>query len=317
MQNFNTNQARHLYVAKALKDLAAGADPSEVLTEAGDIAVRKTDDGVVQLCYMNGDGIVTRSDAVDARRIEYVNSVKAKDLAVPLRKATVTVDADLAEGASKYGGESFRLIVDLLEYSGPDYSERHPVVLDVTALVKEVLGIATDAEKKEAERDVELFNREYPFTFAKEDGGLSVTEKPQKWVRDKLCADPIHFEVRTSLAVAHDEYRPYGEPTAWGSVEWSDSGDTLSGDYRIADLECFTHRERSEALGRYAWPDDFEWTPMVQPKAGKSQYGMLTVQYFYRGKAEDVQKSPKTLQVAAPDGVVESLKAKFEEYMEG
>ena len=39
MANFSTNQVRQLYVAKALKTIAAGADPSTVLSDNGDIAV--------------------------------------------------------------------------------------------------------------------------------------------------------------------------------------------------------------------------------------------------------------------------------------
>ena len=67
MANFNTNQARHLYVALDVKTLSSHTtDPATVLTTAGDIALVATKDKDICFVYRNADGIITRSDIINS-----------------------------------------------------------------------------------------------------------------------------------------------------------------------------------------------------------------------------------------------------------
>lgn len=321
MANFVTNQALHLYVGKAVKELAAKQDPSEVLTDAGDIALRQvkeSEDGPVtmlQLVYRNGDGNIVASDLMRVGGIEYVRSAKAEDLRIKLLKNTVK----LADGVSldDLRGAHVRLVVTLREFIGLEYSESYPIVVDV--YISKTLADAGEealyeAIAKELEASLKAFEGNKPFKVESSADGVVISQVAQKWVRGKLQADPINFDVHTSAVRDPDNlYEEY----PWGTVTVEESGEYVSGDYRIADLERFSYGERGDVYREAAWPYNYEPTMLVQPKADEYQYGMLTIRHAYSGKAEDVQKSPRDIHVAASDADIETLKSAVEEAIKG
>ena len=47
------------------------------------------------------------------------------------------------------------------------------------------------------------------------------------------------------------------------------------------------------------WPNDYATTYSINPNAGT--YSVLSIEYYWQGGAENVQKSPRMIQVAAPE----------------
>ena len=306
MANFNTNQARHMYVALDVKTLSSHTiDPATVLTTPGDIAVNVAPDAAsgienIYFTYYNADGIITRSDMIDVKKIQYITAVEASDLVIPLKKTTVT----LASGVTRTNlkGKHIQLTVKLHEYIGLDYSESYPITIDLFGDNTNTASDAAFYAALESElNDAIAGFKNAPFAVSSSGAGLVITEKAQQWVPDKFTVDPIHFDVYASVIAELD--------APWASVVNADSGTSITGDYTIADLERFTHRERSEVLGMTAWPYNYEPKYLVNPVAGVSTYGMLTIQYYYSGEAEDIQKSPRTLQIAASDEDITAIKA--------
>lgn len=307
MANFSTNQVRQLYVANALKTLSATADPSTVLTANGDIAVVGIEKDQFKLVYKNGDGIITASDNVKVANVEYVKKATAASLAIKLLKSTITIDSANGVGLNDLKEKHVQLILNLREYMGGEFSERYPIVIDVYVGSKEGASATAfyTAIKDELEKALKAFKVK-PVTVTSSASGVVITQAPQKWVRGKLQANPVNFEVFTKCG-----------DIAWGAVAVADSGSTITGDYTVADLEYFCYGERGDVLRQGAWPNDYVPTFMVNPVAGTSTYGVVTIQYSYTGKAEDVQKSPKTIQIAAPDAVCTSIETAITKMIEG
>lgn len=303
MKVFNTNQARHLYVATKVVTLGPTTDPATALDANGAIGMvtyTPTYEGApsgFSFVYKNGDGIITRSDLIDAKKVEYANVVAAGALGTPLKKATVTTVSGLT--LTDLIGKHVQLTVNLREFIGLNFSERYPITVDVYGDSTNTASAAAfyKAFEDELKAAIASFHTA-PFAVTSSGSGLVITEAKQKWVRGKLSADPIHFEV-----VCHPV-----DDMPWGSVAVADSGSALNGSYALADLEYFTHTERSEVLGYTVWPNNYEWTPLINP-ADDAELNVLTIQYYYNGAAEDVQKSPKTIHIVGPAAVTGTIMA--------
>lgn len=288
MANFSTNQVRQLYVAKALKTLSPSADPTTVLTAAGDIAVVGIEKDQFKLVYKNADDIIAASDNVKVSKVEYVKKATAASLAIKLLKNTIALATGVTINDIK--GKHAQLILNLREFS-----ERYPIVIDVFVADNATATTFYASLKDELEKALKAFKTK-PVTVTSSASGLVITQAPQKWVRGKFQANPVNFDVYTKCG-----------DIAWGNVVVADSGITVTGDYGVADLEYFCYGERGDVLRQGAWPNDYVPTFMVNPVAGTSTYGIVTIQYAYAGNAEDIQKSPKTIQIAAPDSVCTSI----------
>ena len=316
MGNFNTNQARHLYVAKDVKTLSnQTTDPATVLTTAGDIAVGSTLDKDIYFIYRNADDKIVRSDKINTAKIQYMTVAEADDLAIPLNKATITLSSYASSNLSDFVGEYLPLTINLKEHIGLDFSENYPIVVSV--YVDQSINTAAKlyAALKTAIEDAIANFSHAPFAVSGGTSNVVLTECAQKWAPDKFEADPIHFEVFPGDATVLAEYGKYVEVT-WAEVATASAGTTISGDFKIADLERFSYRERGDILGMTVWPYNYEPHYLVEPVLGTNTYGMLTIQYYYSGEAEDLQKSPRTIQIAAADADIEEIKAAIDAVLE-
>lgn len=283
MKNFNTNQARHLYVATSVKQNVAG------LANPGDIAIISVGDSNspedIGFAYINGDGIQTRSDLIPTRNVVYVSADKAPD--IKLNKATVTLASGITP-ATDLLGKNVQLTVTLRDYFGLGFSENYPIVVNVFGDATNTASATAFYKAFEDELKAAIANfAAAPFDVTSSASGLVITEKKQPFVFSKKSADPIHFDVVCN---------PVDDELAWGDVAVADSGSVVNGSYTLSDLEYFTHYERSENLREKVFPYNYTWTPLITP-ADNAAYYVLTIQYYYAGKAEDVQKSPKTMHI--------------------
>lgn len=311
MRNFNTNQARHLYVASAKRDNISG------VTTNGDICFAVNDKGDMYFVYKNADGIITRSDTIPAGCVEYFNKKTATQLAKPLMAHTIAVDTSAVTLANLIG-KTVRLTIYVRQFVG--LSDNDSIAVNV-----ELVGNSTNTANATAfhkalayeiaqampKRDVPLFRIFSNGTEVTKDtaaasitgaaGGVVIVATPQKWVRGKMSNEPFYLTTQFN-------YEAAGDNIAWGTdtvAASSISGyTTLSGDYEIADLEYFSYGERGDIYRGSNWPNDYTPTYMVTPGTG---YHMLTIQYFYQGKAENIQKSPRTIQIAGSQAVINAL----------
>lgn len=290
MKNFNTNQARHLYVAKTFVGTNASiANPGDLKLTSIDYLMR------LAFEYVNGDGIKTRTDLIDVCKIEYVTAVDAPD--IPLNKATVTLATGITP-ANDLLGKHVQLTVTLRDFHGLGFGESYPVTVDVYGDSANTASATTFYKAFEDELKVAIANfAAAPFDVTSSASGLVITEKKQPFVFSKKSADPIHFDVVCN---------PVDDELAWGSVVVAASGTSVNGSYALSDLEYFTHYERSESLREKVFPYNYTWTPLIVP-ADDADYKILTIQYYYSGNAEDVQKSPKTMHIVGSYSVISAI----------
>lgn len=317
MANFSTNQVRQLYVAAASKDSALA------VTANGDIAVLSNKNGDLYFVYKNADGIVTRSDTITAKKVEYYNKKTAAELARPLLAHTLALDTTAVTLADIVGDE-LTLTVKVGEYISYDPDDSVSVVasvtvtegMDATAFHKALaLALAKALPKKEYPY-FRVFSSGTEVTASSTDAdvtgsadGIVVVATPQKWIRGKMSCDPF----KLSFAF---RYRPDNtEEIAWGTEIVAASTivgyESIPAAYELADLEYFTKGMRGDIYRGSTWPNNYEPTYMIDPSKA-DEYDIITIQYYYSGNAEDIQKSPKTIHVAGPAAVITALFGKID-----
>ena len=301
MTNFNTYQTRHLYVAKAVD--------SNVDT-IGDIALGTTaENEYFFFKYKNADGLVTRSDLVNPCWIRSVKKTLAADMARPLKMHTIAVDTSAVTLANLVGKTLTCTLTfqEYIDYSpNSTYSVTAAVVGDstntanATAFHKALAIAIAKALPEKAYPLAKVFSngsevtaKTAPADVTGAAGGVVVVEAPTKYVRGKLNGEPIPFTVAFNL---HDGNT--GD-IVWGSDTVADSnisGNTvMPANYVVADLEYFCLGERGDVNRGSTWPNNFEPTYMVDLS---KNYDIVTVEYYWQGTAENVQKSPRMIQIA-------------------
>lgn len=314
MRNFNTNQARHLYVASAKKDSIAG------VTSNGDLYVGSDASGNMFFVYKNADGNITRSDTIPVAGIEYYNKKDAADLAKPLIAHTIAVDTNVVTLADLVG-KTVRLTIYVRGFIGTDLNDAIPVNVELvgtstntanaTAFHKALaIAIAKAMPKKDVPyfrvfsngSEVTADTAESSVTGAS--AGVVIVATAQKWVRGKMANNP--FELTFQFNYQPDNSTDIAWGTATAAASAISGYTTIPGDYELADLEYFSYGERGDIYRGSEWPNEITPTYLINPAAGTG-YSVITIQYAWQGKAENVQKSPRTIQVAAPAAVAASL----------
>ena len=295
MRNFNTNQTRFLYVA--------GAIDSSLDTKL-DIALGQVKDtGELYFKYKNADGLLTRSDSIDPKKIKSLKKTAAADLATPLLVHTVALKT--ANYANLDAVKTKTLKLTVVAHQVFDYDDSNALTFSVVYTVP--------SNEASLEAMYGAFEEELKKTglakFADIDSsssGITITEKQQKYVRGKLSGEPVKFSV--AFGVAGDN-----EPE-WGTDTVAASGSTIGDGYVLADLEDFCNGEKGDFYRGFAYPCDYNPAKAINPA---STYDVLSIEYFWAGNAENVQKSPRLIQVAGSQATVNSLYSSIESAMAG
>ena len=312
MANFNTNQTRHFYVAKAID--------SSVDTN-GDIAVKSLADGKFYFAYKNADGLLVRSDLIDPKCVTSVKKTAADDMNIPLMAHTVAINSSVVDiTSSSMTGKTLSLIVTI--HQAISYDESDTISFVAPVYVSSSINTAALFHKALAKAVVEHMPKGFLKVFTY--GGTEVTKAnadstsghangiilvpcAQKWVRGKMANEPV------TLSVAFSYKNSNYEDIQWGTdvvAKSSVSGNTsIPSAYALADLEYFAYGERGD-FNRGNWYHE-EPTYIIDPTDGTKKYNVLSIEFYYAGGAEDVQKSPRLIQVAAEakvsDDVITSL----------
>lgn len=307
MQNFNTNQTRQLYVAAAVD---ANVDTNL------DIALKQTATGELFFSYKNADGLITRSDSFDPKKITSLKKTEAADMDVAIIGHKITADTSAVSLGSGLIGKTISTIVTLHQIG--DFDEGSSMVFNA-AIVGDATNMASAnsntafykamaiALAKALPTDLvkvycgatEVTPTTVASGIANNPTAIYLIPKVQKYVRGKLSAETVTLSVAFRL---HD-----GEDTVWGKDEAKtvaaiNTADTLSltpvsisSVYNIADLEYFALGERGDYYRGAFWPNDYQPTYAVDLS---KTYDIVTVEYYWAGNVENVQKSPRMIQVA-------------------
>ncbi len=325
MANFNTYQTRNLYVAKAKKDAA------NAVTTAGDIYLGTTATGEAFFSYMNADGNLTRSDLIYPKNVKSLKKTAAADMNIKLKQHTVAIDTTKVS-LSDLVGKTLTCVVTIHEMVSYDPSD----TLTVTAAV---VGNSTNTASAAAfHKDLAIAiakalpKRDFPYLRVFSSGtevtsktkaadvtgaaaGVVLVQSPQKWVRGKLSNEPLDFSVAFHLHGSNVEDVDWGTDTVAASTI---SGyQTIPSAYGLADLEYFTLGERGDYYRGSTWPNNYEPTYMINPADTSTTYDVLSIEYAWQGSAENIQKSPRMIQVAGPAAVVNALYAAVDELVNG
>lgn len=312
MATFSTNQARQLYVSKALKT------PNVLATDTvGSIAVKSdTSKEHMYFEYIGAGGLV-RSDLMETASITKVKATDGNALAYSLAKYKMILDPSVNSGAP-IGGQDYILRIAFRNYIGlseEDQYSKYGAVHAVTGMT------ASDFYKTLAKSLVQNFSREeegllnfyletggtVPGTvagtptlvnkytdFTKLTGtytGIVIEEAPQEWILGVFQQLPVNFTVQP------DTITYSGDEVIWGVVNKVTSTTKLNNGKKIADLEYFCMGERGDIYRNVGFPNVIRTKYLVDPDIN---YNVIDIQYSYQGNAEDVQKSNKVITLVIP-----------------
>ena len=322
MKNFNTNQARHFYTAVRNRTGEASMD------NVGDITlvtVAPEQNGAPEaICfkYRNGNGDITRTDSVDVKKVKSINLKEAEG--TPLKMYTVAINSSVFDISNKKLfvnndalGKTFVCRVHVSELYDYDASN------DVT-IAGAIVGDATNLGSADAfykalacslanalpatdpknplfrvfvkTTEVTKGMKVADLSGVSSISGIVIVQSPQKFVLGKLSGEPCPIDVTVNVKV--DNYTD----VAWGNVTAADSNISgyiqIPGAKQLAELEYFALGERGDYYRGFRYPDDYDHSAEYLIDITKT-YKVLTLEYYWNGNAETVQKSPRTLQIAA------------------
>lgn len=280
MANFNTYQTRNLYVVKDF--LSSGAPDA-----AGELAMGTTATGEIFFKYFNGDGLATRSDLIRPASIISLKKTKAADMDTPVPAYTITLDS--AVTLANCVGKVFTLTINLHQLLSYDMN-------DSMAVTASVVGDATNtanatafylAVKGAIENVTPKFTKAAAYTVTSGSSGVVVTPAPGAYRRGLLSKDIFTLSFSSRL---------HGDDIAWANVaEAASASVKIPSVYAIADLEEFALGERGDQFRGYAYPHNYEPTYLVDLT---KEYDMVSIEFAWQGNAENIQKSPRMIQLA-------------------
>lgn len=288
---FSVNQASHLYVVKdASKDVAENA---------GDIALKTTNDNKnIYFSYM-GEGGLLRSDLIPIENVIAYSYKTAASLRTPLKKATVVLNDKIS--ATPVVGQDYILRVKYSIGSIDNQYIKYGAVRVFAGMT------ADDFYTKMVESLNNNFKREAEpvFTFEKTASGIEITEVEPKWVLGTYPQRPIEFEISVDTIVANGVEGP------WGNVTIANSDNSYPNSKKIADLEWFCMGERGDQYKNYGWPNVIPTKYMVDA-TNKDGYSVMNIHYSYVGSNESAQKSEKDIFLVGLESALSVLKTEVE-----
>jgi hypothetical protein len=259
MTNFSTNQVMQFYVASGA--LVPTAIPGRGIVL--DIDGKKTD--IIENVLW---GKLTTADA----------------LATPCKEVTVTVTADKVIGGENY----------IVRVSYPDvFGAGKESWATKTAVAQLKAGVAVSEIVETIKKQLEESLPEF-ITVGVTGKNLTFTANPdtagyKRGFRPVVMPD---FEVSVNTVV--DE----GEDVQWAEIKVGKAASTISGVYKLADMEYFALGERGDEYRQMGWPAvNYDADYKVDTNEA---YDVLVVHYAYAGSNDQSHLSEKDLIIAAP-----------------
>lgn len=291
MRNFNTNQTRHFYINGI----------GSATAELGVLVPDKTAGTVSAVFFkgLNADGLAYRSDTIDPKKITSIKLTGADALATKLLKHTITVNTAEFADVAALAGKTVKLVITVNQLFDYDDSNCTVFTVEHKVAAKETAAVFYKALADAVEKAMPMPDAGFPyFTVSSSASGLVLTEAEQKYVRGKLSGEPVKFSV--AFGLVQESYMD--DPMViWGVDKVEESAEVVNANRVLADLEYFAYGERGDYFRGNNWPNNIEPTYVIDPKSA-AKYDVLSIEFYYSGGAEDVQRSPRLIQVAAPAG---------------
>ena len=263
MTNFSTNQVMQFYVA------SAGISATDV----------KTIPGRGKVVTFNNYAEPKKSDIIE--NVLWAKVTEADALATPLKAITVAFD-----NHAPIKGETYIVRVSFPEIPGAGVESW----ITKSAVVQVKTENAAAVIKK---FEAELTGLLPAYIEAVDnEGTLEIAAKPEalaykRGFRPMVIPD---FDVSINQVVAE------GELVDWGKIAVG-TNSTLSGNYKLADMEYFALGERGDEYRQMGWPD-VVYEPEYKVEAGV-EYNVLVVHYGYKGANDQSHLSEKDLIIAS------------------
>lgn len=314
MAAYSTNQVRHLYVVKAVKESHLTASDA-----VGTIYVGATDDVIdnklslqinrMYFEYMSPAGIV-RSDLIPVEPLAPIcTATSLKKLRRELKSYTVTLDPNI-NGGAPVAGQDYVLRIAFRQFIGmsdEDFYFKYGMVHSYAGMT------ASDFYKKLAISLAKNFSREVvplvKFTLITESNSpipvdavtkesdltgtyksLSIEEVEQPWRLGVMAQTPVYFTVQPTTVIVS------GDEVIWGVVEEKKSTSYVGNGKSIADLEYFCMGERGDMYRNIAWPHNIPTTYLVDSSL---EYDVIDMNYYFEDKGMSPQKSERTITLVA------------------
>ena len=290
---FTTNQVRHLYVGKSVKD-----DKAE-LKDAGDIKVKVLPNELKKTVVFEVMGAenVLKSDFIPVDSITYAKASKAADLATPMKKVLVTLDASV-NGGLPIAGQDYILRINLRQFYG--MSDQDQYFKDAAVHAKKNMS-AVDFYAEMVTALNQSFSREIGATiksnpylaFSSSASGIVIEEKPQDWHLGVGAQERVYFDVvPTTVYDGTDDL-------IWGDVAEQAATTKVGNGKKIADLEYFLLGERGDQYRKIGWPNDIE-TKGVVDVTGNTNYDVLDIHYSFSDTGVNSYKTEKDITIVVP-----------------
>jgi len=324
MANFNTNQARHMYVAKAYKadvDAVKAGNPGDITVGTNAEPLGSAVGGhplkTIYFAYKNADGILTRSDSIPVCNIEYVTKKAAADMDFPLLQHVITLNDSVTINDLK--GKNVVLNIAVRGIIDDDPRNLVPIVARVKCTSSETAATLYKKLSDAIVKAMPTFGLKVPM-FKVFNGNTEVTKDTpstgspssitlvataQNWRRGLMSNKP--YALTVSFTTDADIEDAWGKEVIGLSTVTNNT--VIPAAYELADLEYFCYGERGDEMRFANWPNNYEPTYIINPADTSTTYDLLTIQYYWQGHAENIQKSPRTIHIAAPAAALNSVYA--------
>jgi hypothetical protein len=299
--NFSENVNRHFYVVSSMATALNGEVTADTV---GAGALKQDREGNFFFIINGADG--------NSRRTPYFNANQIKSAAITLganqvhKQKAILVTLDSNVSATPISGQDYLVRVVINNAFGMGSNNKY-FKYGVAHASKSTT--ASDLYKQLAESLYVNFSREYS-TFVniglKTSSGISwLTSKTapsvtatglvieeasqvKDWKRGKFQMDYVNFEVYTGNITVD------GAEENWGVVAETDSVNSISNGYNIADLEYFCMGERGDIYRGIGYPNNFDTEYLVVPS---KTYNVLDIDYYQEGEGVQNLQSPSVLTI--------------------
>jgi hypothetical protein len=299
--NFSENVNRHFYVVSSM---ATALNGEVTANTVGAGALKQDHEGNFFFIINGADGNTRRTPYFNANQIKSAAITLGANQAHKQKALLVTLDSNVS--AEPISGQDYlvRVVINNAFGMGSNNKYFKYGVAHATKSTK-----ASDLYKQLAESLYVNFSREYS-TFVniglKTASGISwLTSKTapsvtatglvieeasqvKDWKRGKFQMDYVNFEVYTGNITVD------GVEENWGTVAETDSVNSISNGYNIADLEYFCMGERGDIYRGIGYPNNFDTEYLVVPS---KTYNVLDIDYYQEGEGVQNLQSPSVLTI--------------------
>jgi len=302
MTNFSTNQVMQFYVHEEGHMLVVDKTFAD-----GSFSMAITSNGAAPTSNGKTTNALGRTDKIE--NVMWATLTKAAALEVPYKEATLTFNADVNEGAP-IEGQDYIVRVSYPAVGGVGVEGWTTKTVSAHASNgASALSVATEL--------IDALNAAFAAdgvleaSAGKTDGTIVITQSTlavdsyERGVRPVTIAD---FSISAAPVVENGEEVDWLDPT---SYEVKAGAATVSGDYKLADMEYFAMGERADEYRMMGYPDVIKTNYRIKVGTG---YDVYNIHYAYKGSNSDSHKSEKELVIAVTgdttiDGLSDALSA--------